>query len=412
MFSNYNELEKYLNTFVMKDFTINRFQKFLSHVGNPQNKLKCIHVGGTNGKGSTTNYLYNILKEVNLLVGTFTSPALMKRDDSICVNGCAISDDSFLKIINSYYDLIIKFELTAFEIEMFVSILYFIESKVDIVIYEVGMGGLDDATNVITPIISAITNVSIDHTEFLGDTIESIANIKSGIIKKGVPFITTEDSVVCTNIFKEKCKNQKSNFIKIDKNIEFSTSDNNISYIWDGNLININTIAKYQVQNSILAINIINYLNKINVLNISIDIIKKGVSNSFWPMRFEKIKNKPLVIIDGGHNIEGINAFVESAKHYKNARIIFGAFKDKDIKNMIEKLFFVSSDIVVCPFEHYRSASLKDYESFGIVDIAESYKNAIDNALETKEVVFITGSLFFVSLAKKYILYKEEESTF
>lgn len=412
MFNDYKELERHLCSMIPKEFTLTHFQNFLESIGNPQKDLKCIHIGGTNGKGSTTNYIRCVLQDADYKVATFTSPSFSTKNDSICINAIAVDPDKMLELYNQFHDSFVAYNLTSFEIEVAIALIYFKEQDVDITIFEVGLGGKDDATNVIEAMISVITNVSLDHTDYLGDTCEKIASVKSGIIKSNSTFMTTEPKQECLSIFKDVCNKKNSDFVVIDSKCDFQIHKSHLEYNYMDLSIKLKTIAQYQISNSILAIEVCVFLKDKMLYNISSNNIKKGIENASWPMRFEIMSQYPLVILDGAHNPSGIDALIKSSSVFEDCTIIFSSFKDKDVELMYKKLVASNHNIVVTLFEHYRACSLNDYHSFGIVNVANCYKREIDEALKTKKTVIITGSLSFVSLAKKYLLYKKEESTF
>ena len=191
-FTSYQEVVDFIASQKDRVYSLDNFKRFMNDLHNPQLLLNCVHIGGTNGKGSTTNYIKEVLKEAKYKVATFTSPALYSRLDIIRINDQFIDDQTMVKYANRYVDTWLEYEISMFEIEVFIAIMYFIEQNVDLAIFEVGLGGLLDATNIITPLVAVNTNIGLDHIDYLGNTYESIALNKAGIIKDGVDYITGE----------------------------------------------------------------------------------------------------------------------------------------------------------------------------------------------------------------------------
>ncbi len=401
-FKSYDEVHEFISNQKDRVYSLDNFKKFMDDYCNPQFILKCIHIGGTNGKGSTTNYIRSVLQSADYKVGTFTSPVLITRREVMKINNECISEDDVVFIANRYMNDWLKYEISMFEIEMFISVLYFIYNCVDFVVYEVGLGGELDATNVIYSILSAITNIGLDHVEYLGNNYEAIARTKSGIIKHNSLFVTSEVKQECLDIFKEvTCdKNtlfyhsQKCDCYELNPQLEFKYKDYDVR---------LNTSALYQLSNCILAIDILELLKEYGHIQYTQKQLLEGLYNTYWPGRFEVVNHNPLMIIDGAHNKEGMKAFVESAKNYDNIKIIFSALKDKDTSSMMELLLEVSDDITVCEFDFYRAQKAELLAGFYPVKIEKDWKKAIEDAFLHRGTVFITGSLYFISKVREYL---------
>ena len=408
-FKDYQQVLDFVNSQKSRVYSLNNFQRFMNDLCCPQKALKVIHIGGTNGKGSTTNYVRSVLQEAGYQVATMTSPALTTRLDVIRVNDIHISEEEVLKYANRYMNMWLDYELSMFEIEVFIAIMYFIKEEVDFAVFEVGLGGELDATNIVEPIITANTNIGLDHMDYLGNTYEKIAKAKGGIIKKHIPFITGEKRVSCLEVFEKICKNQESQLIRVEGIKNIQEHDGFITYDFQGRHIRLDTMAMYQCDNSALAISILDYLKEMRYASFDDEILLKGIQNAKWAGRFEVMCNHPLIIIDGAHNKEGMQAFYHSAKYFQNIKIIFSALKDKDTDGMIETLLSLSDDVTVCEFDFERSqkASLlaKDYP----VKIVEDWHAALDEAFLHEGTVFITGSLYFISQVRPYLMKKVEE---
>lgn len=379
------------------------FKKAMSELHDPQDQLQSIHVGGTNGKGSTVNYLRSILQRAGYKVGTFTSPYLISHHDRIRINDLSISDEKLLFYINETEPLWTKYELSMFEIDMLIASLYFRDEKVDVAIFEVGMGGRLDATNVLRkPLVSVITNIGMDHMMYLGDTYEKIAYEKAGIIKDEVDCISASDREDCLNVFELETKRHHSHLIRI-ASIEHVYVDDYLHFEYQKQSYKLNTKALYQRLNATLAIETIHYLNEKKKFDISEDIIKDGLFYTNWAGRFEMMRAKPLIIIDGAHNLDGIQALVSSLQNYDNIHFVFSCLKDKEGEKMIRELMCISHDIVLCDFENERSDEAQRLAQPFSLKVIKDYREAIDNGMKKDGVLVICGSLYFISLARSYL---------
>lgn len=394
---------------------LERLYELLKRLDNPEKDLKFIHVAGTNGKGSTVTFISNILKCAGYKVGTYTSPRVFDYEEFAQINHVNIKKRDFSKYVEIIKNVISSMELdkieapSLFEIETALAFLYFKDNQCDVVVLECGMGGASDATNVVNNILcNVITSISLDHTNYLGNSLESITRIKAGIIKDNSPVCISnqEDSVI--NIIKEKCNNTLSRLTIVDTN-EINIYDrleyiDNIPMIHfdykDIKDIYIKMLGRYQIHNAALAIDVIKDCN----LNISDNDIKKGLINSVWPGRFEIISTNPLIIIDGAHNVGGIEKLKESLEYYyndKNLIGIMGVFKDKDyplecklIGNTFNKMYTITpynqraldSDILCKELKKYN----KNVKS------KRTLRRAINSALKditNDDVIVIFGSL-------------------
>lgn len=410
MFNTYDEFVAFMNQQKSRVYSLDNFKRYMNDLDNPQYQLPCIHIGGTNGKGSTTNYIKEVLKQTGYKVATFTSPALYSRLDIIRINDQCIDDQTMVRFANQYVDSWLAYELSIFEIEVCIAILYFIEKNVDIALFEVGLGGTLDATNIIRPLVALNTNIGLDHIEYLGNSYPSIALNKAGIIKEGVDYITGEKKVACLDIFLQECNKHHSQLLKVEPITNIQEQDT-ISYQYRGYKIHLATPALYQVQNSALAIETLLYIREKGWYIFSDQMLLKGIHDAQWAGRYEIMNNDPLIIIDGAHNREGIDAFCMSAKKYPNSKIIFSALRDKDTHYMLESLLSLTKDVTVCQFDHIRSASIEELANGFDVKIDQDYKHALDEAFLHQGVVFITGSLYFIALVRAYIKEKKGETT-
>lgn len=408
-FKKYEEVYDFINSQKNRVYSLDNFQRFMNDMANPQLALKCIHIGGTNGKGSTTNYIKEVLKRANYQVGTFTSPALITRLDVIRINDVNIDEDAVVELANRYVDIWLEYEISLFEIEVFIAIMYFLHKGVDIAIFEVGLGGNLDATNIIEPLVAVNTNIGLDHTDFLGNSYESIAMAKAGIIKDGIDYITGEHKQECLDIFRDECEKHHCELLRVDRIHDIQDGEN-VKYCYRDYNIVLNTPALYQIQNSALAIETLLYLR--NRKNISFDDedLIYGLFEAKWAGRFEKLRDKPLIIIDGAHNREGVDELYRAARKFHNLKIIFSALKDKDTDYMIERLLDLTYDITICEFEHPRSQKAKLLAKDYPVKIEPDYIKAINDAFEFDGTLLITGSLYFISKIRPYLQQKIKDN--
>lgn len=377
---------------------------FFNKIDNPHFKVPVIHVAGTNGKGSTVNYIRSILQAQGLKVGTFTSPYLICHQDRIRINDQNIDDVSFLKFTNEYFDSFLDYDLGMFEIDMVIGALYFQQEAVDIAIYEVGLGGRLDTTNLLMPICCAISNIGMDHMELLGDTFLKIASEKAGIIKCGIPIVTAEKKDECLTLFESVCMDKQAPFYKIKQPQSIEIVDNiHFDYGRLKNLI-LNTKAYYQIDNACLAIEVIEILRNACGYHIVDSSIRDGLEKAIWRGRFEVMGSDPTIIIDGAHNPQGVEALVESMKSYQDIHIIFSVMKDKSYDEMIDCLLTLSDDITVCDFQSDRCIDASLLASHRHLKLDHNYIHAIEEGKRKGGTLLITGSLLFISFVREYFM--------
>ena len=304
---------------------LNNVVKFISALELSLVSLKLIHVGGTNGKGSTSAYISSILQESKYKVGIFTSPHFFDFRERIKINNKMIDKSFIVNFINNNKNLIEKLELSFFELSFCISLAYFIKSKVDYSIIEVGLGGRLDATNIINPLISVITNISYDHTDVLGDTLEKIANEKAGIIKKNSQIIIGERNKIVDEIFVKKAK-EVSSSITFVPDLNDQKNYSSVSYL--------NTNIKTAIYTC----------KALNLDNINNDSILAGISNvtknSSLIGRWTTISNNPKIIFDAAHNLAGFESLSSQLKKtkYNQLHIILAFVKGKNINELIGTL--------------------------------------------------------------------------
>ncbi len=361
----------------------------------PENKFKSVHVAGTNGKGSTSHMLASIMQESGYKVGLYTSPHLKDFRERVKINGEMITEKEVVSFVEKYKTQFKAIDLSFFEWTVGLAFDFFSTQNIDIAIIETGLGGRLDSTNVVTPEVSVITNIGIDHTQFLGDTLAKIATEKAGIIKENIPIVIGESQDETKLVFINKAK-------ELNAEITFADTLNNASYQTDLKGI-------YQQNNLNTSIGAVNVLNQ-KGWNVSDDSIKRGllsvVKNTSLLGRWQILGEEPLVICDTGHNEQGVQQVVNQLikLEYNELHIVFGAVNDKSIDKVLDllpknaKYYFCQADIpraldVVELFELAFVKGLigKKYDSVG-----EAFNFAREQA-EKEDVVFVGGSTFVVA---------------
>lgn len=390
------------------DYQRDNFEKFLRKVSFSYN-VPSIHIAGTNGKGSVATYIARIYKEAGYKVGLFTSPYFYSPNEMIEINGEYISDDDISIYISRYKKEIEKYNISEFELETFIALSYFQDKQVDIAIIECGMGGLIDATNTFTPILSIITTVSLEHTAFLGSSIYEVATQKAGIIKPEVPCLIGELNDEAINSISSYARDMDSKLIKVGPTFDINYVDKGITFSYQHlKDIYLPTIASYSCYDASMAIEAI-YILK-DKYNIDDETIRRGLASAKLVNRMEVIKTNPTIIVDGGHNPEAIEKLYKavSAKYISTPiHIVFACFKDKNISSMLPTLSLLSNDITLTTFDHPRAREELDYFLFGEdYKFDSNYKDVINNLIASypDDVILITGSLAFASLVRKELL--------
>ena len=365
------------------------------HLNNPQNNFKSIHIGGTNGKGSCSHMLSSILQEANYKVGLYTSPHLVDFRERIKINGDMISKDSVLKFMNENFDFFESNNLSFFEMTVGLAFDYFSKNKVDIAIIEVGMGGRLDSTNIINPILSIITNISLDHTRFLGSNISDIAKEKAGIIKDNIPVIIGQTQQEIIPIFTEIAKSKNSEIIFAD---HFIYDNYNCDLKGDYQKKNIKTVLK--------STEILKHMDyKISDTHIKIGLNNVS-SNTGLQGRWQVIQKNPLIICDTAHNEAALREVISqlTEMNYSKIHFIIGFSNDKNLKK-ISKLFPEDSEYYFVQSKVGRARDAKEVRDiFKSNNRCGDYYKSIENTInyvkgvsKENDIIFIGGSTFVVS---------------
>lgn len=394
-------------------YDLSRMELACRMLGNPENKVDYIHVAGTNGKGSTVSFIKQILLEAGYQVGTYTSPYIVRYNERITYNNKDISDEDLLQYINRvnslYHEVIQKHNqiITFFELTTLMAFLFFADKKVDYVVCEVGLGGRLDATNVITPLISVITNISYDHMHVLGNTLEEIALNKLGIVKAGIPLVSTVVEPSLKELFINYTTKIGSPCIIInDKDISDIQYGSQTNFNYKGQAYNIHLLGNHQVRNAVLAIESILQLNLLKKTDVAPSTIKLGLLHTFWPGRLELIGN---IVLDGAHNIGGITALQESMESLfqnKRIKVLYTSMVDKEYDKIIPILDSMADEIHFTQFDYPRcetAINLYNRSTHSKKHLQEDALKAFTvlKDLKQDEILLVTGSLYFISLIRK-----------
>ena len=365
------------------------------HLGNPEKNLKCIHVAGTNGKGSTSHFLASILHEAGYKVGLYTSPHLKDYRERIKIDGKEISKDFVVEFINTHKPFFEKHQLSFFEMSVGLAFDYFAKQKTDINIIEVGMGGRLDATNIITPIVSVITNIGLDHTQFLGDTLEAIAYEKAGIIKKNIPVVIGEYTNETKKVFTNKA---------LENNSEIFFASDEITKTYPSSLL-----GDYQQKNIKTVLQTIKILNN-NKHTITEKNLKTGllnvVKNTGLQGRWQILNQAPLTVADTAHNIDGLTITINQIqKHtFQTLHIVLGFVNDKNI-DAILAILPKKAKYYFCKPNNLRGLEQDilqmKAELFGLKgtvynSVTKAYQAATASAMST-DFIYVGGSNFVVA---------------
>ncbi|NLL62077.1 MAG: bifunctional folylpolyglutamate synthase/dihydrofolate synthase [Candidatus Atribacteria bacterium] len=412
---------------------LNNISGLLSIFDNPHLKTKVIHIAGTNGKGSTAAVLHSILQKANYKVGLYTSPHLVSFQERMKINGEYITQDEVCALLKRLKPAIKKIAHTEgykhptfFEVVTAMAFLYFYEKNVDFAIMEVGLGGRLDATNICRPLVSIVTHLGFDHMEQLGNTLSEIAAEKGAIIKQNTAIISGQQLPEAAQVI-EKIAQEKEAPLYIYGEQFKAVLENSLL---KGNYFNYSGIyykiinlfvplaGEYQLENASLAIAAAELLNN-NGFKINKESIIEGARHAQWPGRFEIIREKPLVILDGAHNPDGVTQFMKNLKRLipdKNIIAVLGVFQDKDFTAIVKTIVTQINKVILTMADNPRATpttvlmeEVSRYMDKKHISETNSVAAAIDKALQIAredEIIIITGSLYTVGEAKAYFLEK------
>ena len=400
---------------------LSRIRTLCEGLGNPQKNLKFVHVTGTNGKGSFCEMLTSVLTESGLRVGRFTSPYLRYFNERIAIGSTPIDNDSLCRLVERVRPIADAMEdkPTEFELISALGFLYFVEEGCDLVVLEVGMGGRFDSTNVIdSALLSVITGIALDHTAFLGDTVEKIAGEKAGIIKDGCPVLSAVTEKGPAAVIEAEARERHAPYYTVDKSaVQIKKCDLSGTVLDFGGFtdIEISLLGLYQPENAALVLSAIERLREIGI-DIPDAAVRRGMKKAYWPGRFEILKKEdPMILYDGAHNPQGIAAAVKSLRHYfgeERLTVLTGVLKDKDYRAIAKDLSTVAASAFTFTPYNPRALGAEDYKTvlseFGIrANAADSlqaaYEAALADARENGRALVCLGSLYTYKDLIEYI---------
>ncbi len=402
-FSSVDEAIKFITSLPQKGSgaSLETMKLFMQRLNNPQDKLSFVHIAGSNGKGSCAKYISDTLSLAGYKTGLFISPYILEFRERISVDGEMIEEERLVGILNDIVTLAEEVGASQFEIITAIAFLYYLEVGVDIVVLETGLGGRFDATNVVRPLVSAIMQISLDHTELLGNSEEKIAAEKAGIIKEGVPVILYPDNKESVNSLLEDTANIRGcNCILSDKrDIEILKSGSFGSvFLYKGDEYSIKMQGIHQVYNAVVAIETVKQIAD-KYKNITGDIIRSAISNMSFVARFEVLREKPLLIIDGAHNIGGAQALSGILDGYNRKFVgIFSAIKSKNYQRVLEKIAPYLEKIYIVQMDNPRAERVErliEVLPSGIEAMVISVDEVLQVTKNVDSLVF--GSLYLCS---------------
>jgi dihydrofolate synthase / folylpolyglutamate synthase len=420
---------------------LERVLTLLEMLGNPQQKIRFVHIGGTNGKGSTAAMLASMLRTAGYSIGLYTSPYLLSFTNRMAVNGSDIDHRDLVELVDRVRPLVESIgkdpelgDMTEFEVVTVLALTFFAEQEVDLVILEVGLGGRLDATNVVTPLLSIITNISLEHTEILGSTIEAIATEKAGIIKRERPLLTAAEDERTLSVFEARCTELEAPLIRIYSapkdagDLPSATpaavlqkiTATGQSFSYKGFSLQLDDLfiplrGAYQLNNAATALAAVEMLAKSGFI-VSDNALRDGLVKTEWPGRLELLRREPLLIMDGAHNPAAMEKLAEAMPIYFSYRrliLVIGMLADKDTAAMLGSIMPLADSVIFTKPLLPRAADPDDIARFAVDHfcmqnnylVVHDHGEALDRALDMagpEDAVLVTGSLYTVSDIRAY----------
>lgn len=420
-FTNYEKKDSYN---YKRSFKLDRMHKLVSLLGNPHKHIRSIHIAGTKGKGSTSAIVQSILKSAGFRTGLYTSPHLVSFTERIRVNNTLIKEADVARLLGKLKSAVTKMgddKPTFFEIYTALAYMYFLEEKVDLAVYEVGLGGRLDATNVIKPLVCAITPISYEHTDKLGKTLRAIASEKAGIIKDNSICVVAPQKKEALDAIIEIVKNKNARSVLVGHDIRFKeiTSKNEkeiftvSGMVSEYSLLEMSLMGSHQVLNAATAVGIIEGLRFSGVI-VPSEAVREGIASARWPGRLEVISRKPYIVLDGAQNKASANALAAAVKkvfRYKKLILILGVSSDKDIKGILDELLPISDSIILTKsriaeraMDPAKIKKLIGSKNKNVI-LTSSVEEALDKARVTAgpdDMILVAGSLFVVGEVRGY----------
>jgi len=412
------------------NFGLGRIQELLRRLGNPEKRLQVVHIGGTNGKGSTTAMTAEILREAGYQVGVFTSPHLHDYRERIVISGQMIAKKTVIELVGRLRPHLEEmvaggFEHpTEFEVHTALALMYFAEQKVDFALIEVGLGGEIDSTNVVSPLVAVVTNVGMDHMDYLGPDLASIAKVKAGIIKPNCVAVTAAARPVVLEILRQRAAEVGVNLWVVGESVRWESR-------WSGELeqefdlyglhsiypkLRLHLIGAHQLQNAATAVTVCELLQSEYGVDIPREAVYAGLRKVQWPGRLELISFEPKILLDGAHNVDGAQVLAAALPLFSRRRLILclGMLADKEREKVVELLVPLADEVIVTRPNSYRAG---DWETLAeaaarqgkpVTRIADPREAALAglSRLGPGDMLCVTGSLYMLADAREALLAK------
>jgi len=419
---------------------LGRIRELLRRLDNPQEKIKVIHIGGTNGKGSTSAILQAILQRAGLSVGMFTSPHLQDYRERIRINQTLIPKEEVGRIVGKMRPVLEDMlnegleHPTEFEVSTALALCWFAEEKPDYVIMEVGLGGEIDSTNVVWPLVSVLTSIGMDHMDYLGNSLKDIARVKSGIIKRGVPVVTSVAKAEALREIEQAAKDKGCSLVKIGQDVlwekdglkenAFHYRGLNRSY----DSLELALLGEHQYVNASCALAVCELLAENQMISLTESAVREGLRSVRWPARLELLGGKPKILLDGAHNVDGMLALAKALRDYqggplrRNKLILcMGMLQDKEIDQAVSIIAPLADRLIVTKPDSpragdwsYPARSAEKYLSKAQIITIEDPFLAVETGLKEAsddDLFCITGSLYLIAAIRKYLLERLEATS-
>ena len=424
--NHYTEALKFLFSFVdfslthqeqiaPERFELERMFDLMDKLGNPQLQYPTIHIAGTKGKGSVAAHCAAALQAAGNKTGLYTSPHLHDFRERIQIDGQRISKADFTAGIEVLKQVIPQVPgLTSYELQTALAFWYFGQKKVACAVVEVGMGGRLDSTNVLTPLVSVITNISYDHTSILGDTLAEIAGEKGGIIKPGVPVVSAPQKLEALEVLEQLASQREAEFVLVGRDIQFEPLTHSLEgqsfRVFqngeNGRTFTTQLLGRHQLENAVTAFAALQVVNRTG-LSVSEQAVQRGFSSVRWPGRFEVFDGEPMVIFDGAHNRYSAQRLAQTIEDYlpgKPVALVFGASEDKDIAGMFAELLPKVDYVLLVRADHPRAAAVQDLSNLAadyacpvsVIDSPADFYRQASELIGNDGVILVTGSLYVV----------------
>ena len=414
------EVEEWLHSRIGLNFRsgLGRMQRAVDLLGNPEKTYPIIHVTGTNGKGSTIAFMRELFVAHGKKVGTFTSPHIISINDRICINGQPIADKAFICLANKVQEMEKSLlethdQLSFFELLTLIALLYFKEEKVDLVLLEVGIGGLLDTTNVVTGEIAVITSIGLDHQETLGDSLEEIAEQKAGIFKAGKKAVIAKLAPEAELVCQKRAKELDVALYRAGQ--DFTLKDSNFSSrLASFSRLEIGLEGAYQQENAALALQTFLLFMASREEGVEEELVRQALQETHWAGRLERIH--PQIYLDGAHNLPALTRLVEfiqgKIQQGYQVHILFGALKRKDYQGMLGYLSeqLPQVELKVTGFDYQGSLDEKDVAGYDLIPSYGDFIREFEEKANDQDLLFVTGSLYFISEVRASLVGSDEAS--